>query len=225
MGETFTAGVAFIVEGPTEEEFYKRYIVWACERHPGFFFAEARDNGEVCYRVSNGVSSTLVKFMSMNSVSSIPSSAAWFLRSCVARHPRIPWEVFLAYDTDGHEGVICQAKPGDWTALRSTIGAEARSVTDLAAETDIEDVMLLDLKGVLMFLGLPEDTPVPIGGKGKSKMRRLFRQVSVKNAYHEGSKAKPLIRALNMETIATRAGIPFASIENALFSSNHPRGQ
>lgn len=223
MGETFTSGAAFIVEGPTEEEFYKRYIVLAADRHPGFYFTEARDNGEVCYRVSDGVSSTLVKFMSMNSVSSIPSSAAWFLSSCAARHPRIPWDVFLAYDTDGHEGAVCQAKPGDWVALKAKIGSAARSVTDLAAAADIEDVMLLDREGVLAYLGLPADTPVPTGGKGKSKMKRLFRQVEIKNAYHEGSKARPLIRALDMEAIAARSDIPFGNIEDALFP--HPKGR
>lgn len=216
--ESYGAGAAFIVEGQTEEEFYRQYLFWACCNHPGSYVREGRDHGEVCYVVCDGDRETLVKFMSMNSISQITNSGAWFLRSCVARHLGIPWHVFLAYDTDGHLAPVSQFHEGDWAALRREIGASAAYVTDLAAEADIEDVMLLDADGVLAFLGLPPDTKVPSGGKGKSKMKTLHRMVSVRNAYHEGSKARPLIKSLDMGLIASRSPIPFEAIDAAIWS-------
>ncbi len=218
LAESYDAGVAFIVEGQTEEEFYRQYLFWACLNHHGSYIREGRDLGEVCYVVCNEGRETLVKFMSMNSISQITNSGAWFLRSCAARHLGIPWHVFLAYDTDGHSAPVSQFHEGDWAALRGEIGASAASVTDLAAEADIEDVMLLDAEGVLAFLGLPLDTKIPAGGKGKSKMRRLHRMVSVRNAYHEGSKAGPLIKSLDMGLIASRSSIPFEAIDAAIWT-------
>ena len=218
LAESYDAGVAFIVEGQTEEEFYRQYLFWACLNHHGSYIREGRDLGEVRYVVCNEGRETLVKFMSMNSISQITNSGAWFLRSCAARHLGIPWHVFLAYDTDGHSAPVSQFHEGDWAALRGEIGASAASVTDLAAEADIEDVMLLDAEGVLAFLGLPLDTKIPAGGKGKSKMRRLHRMVSVRNAYHEGSKAGPLIKSLDMGLIASRSSIPFEAIDAAIWT-------
>lgn len=218
LAESYDAGVAFIVEGQTEEEFYRQYLFWACLNHHGSYIREGRDLGEVCYVVCNEGRETLVKFMSMNSISQITNSGAWFLRSCAARHLGIPWHVFLAYDTDGHSAPVSQFHEGDWAALRGEIGASAASVTDLAAEADIEDVMLLDAEGVLAFLGLPLDTKIPAGGKGKSKMRRLHRMVSVRNAYHEGSKAGPLIKSLDMGLVASRSSIPFEAIDAAIWT-------
>lgn len=216
----YLAGVAFIVEGQTEEEFYRQYLIWTAMRHPRTYFREGRDNGEVCYIVGSEQGEVLIKFVSMNSISQITNSATWFLRSCKARHAALPWDVFLAYDTDGHHVPVTQFMEGDWDELRSTIGTEARSLTDLAAEADIEDVMLLDETGVLSFLGLPLNTKIPQGGKGKSKMKALFRRVSVTNAYHEGAKARSLVRALDMSVIAARSPIPFRRIEEVIWTQD-----
>ncbi|MCR8908843.1 hypothetical protein NW198_09525 [Thermophilibacter sp. ET337] len=177
------------------------------------------------YAVFNGTREMLVKFMSMNSISQITNSAAWFLRSCVARHREIPWYVFLAYDTDGHNAPISQFHEGDWKVLREEIGGSARMVVNLAAEADIEDVMLLDPSGVLSFLGLPPDTEVPRGGKGKSKMKALHRMASVRRAYHEGTKARSLIRSLDMEAIAARSPIPFSAIDGVIWPAASPEGR
>ena len=59
---------------------------------------------------------------------------------------------------------------------------------------------------------------VPSGGKGKSKMKALHRMVSVRNAYHEGSKAGPLIKSLDMGLIASRSSIPFEAIDAAIWT-------
>lgn len=221
MSDDYLAGIALIVEGPTEEELYRQFLIWACHRHPGSYFHQDRDRGEVCYvmthAMSDGTQHVLVKFHSANTISRIPQAQAWFLQSCVGRHPSVSWHVFLAYDTDGHTNPVSQAKEGDWPELRAALSVSAESVTDLAADTDIEDVMLLDPAGVLRFLGLPTDTPIPSGGKGKSKMKRLFRAADIRRAYHEGSKALPLIKALDIGLVFERAGMPIDRLEAEAF--------
>ena len=217
MSDDYLAGIALIVEGPTEEELYRQFLFWACDKHPGSYFHQSRDRGEVCYVMSNGIQSVLVKFHSANTISRIPQAQAWFLQSCVGRHPSVSWHVFLAYDTDGHTNPVSQAKEGDWPELRAALSVSAESITDLAADADVEDVMLLDPAGALRFLGLPADTPIPSGGKGKSKMKRLFRTADVRRAYHEGSKALPLIKGLDLSLIFERAGMPIDRLEAAAF--------
>lgn len=221
MSDDYLAGIALIVEGPTEEELYRQFLIWACHRHPGSYFHQDRDRGEVCYTMthvtSDGTQGVLVKFHSANTISRIPQAQAWFLQSCVGRHPSVSWHVFLAYDTDGHTNPVSQAKEGDWPELRTALSVSAESVTDLAADTDIEDVMLLDPTSVLRFLGLPTDMPIPSGGKGKSKMKRLFRTADIRRAYHEGSKALPLIKALDMGLVFERAGMPIDRLEAEAF--------
>lgn len=38
--------------------------------------------------------------------------------------------------------------------------------------------MLCDLPGVLSFLGLPPETEMPPGNKGKTKLKKLYRKVA-----------------------------------------------
>lgn len=106
---------------------------------------------------------------------------------------------------------------GDWKRLRDDIDEAAESVTDLAASSDIEDIMLCDLEDVLVFLNLPADTPLPSGRKGKVRMKRLFRMVAVNHPYHEAEKVRPLIQALYMGKIAERAPLPLGRFESTLF--------
>jgi hypothetical protein len=68
--------------------------------------------------------------------------------------------------------------------------------------------MLCDYAGVLNFLGLPADTDLPNGRKGKARMKKLHKKVALNKPYHEGDKARPLIRALDMDKILKTAPIP-----------------
>ena len=54
--------------------------------------------------------------------------------------------------------------------------------------------MLCDLPGVLSFLGLPPETEMPPGNKGKTKLKKLYRKVAPNKAYHSGERAKDLMR-------------------------------
>lgn len=58
--------------------------------------------------------------------------------------------------------------------------------------------MPCDLPGVLSFLGLPPETEMPPGNKGKTKLKKLYRKVAPNKAYHSGERAKDLISHLDM---------------------------
>lgn len=77
----------------------------------------------------------------------------------------------------------------------------------MAAKADIEDVMLCDLPGVLSFLGLPPETEMPPGNKGKTKLKKLYRKVAPNKAYHSGERAKDLISHLDMAEIRASAPV------------------
>ena len=87
------------------------------------------------------------------------------------------------------------------------ISPTAQRVVDLAAKADIEDVMLCDLPGVLSFLGLPPETELPPGNKGKTKLKKLYRKVAPNKAYHSGERAKDLISHLDMAEIRASAPV------------------
>lgn len=66
------------------------------------------------------------------------------------------------------------------------------SITDLSASTEPL------LPGVLSFLGLPPETEMPPGNKGKTKLKKLYRKVALNKACHSGERAKGLISHLDM---------------------------
>lgn len=98
------------------------------------------------------------------------------------------------------------------------ISPTAQRVVDLAAKADIEDVMLCDLPGVLSFLGLPPETEMPPGNKGKTKLKKLYRKVAPNKAYHSGERAKDLISHLDMAEIRVSAPVPLGEIDRAVVS-------
>ena len=98
------------------------------------------------------------------------------------------------------------------------ISPTAQRVVDLAAKADIEDVMLCDLPGVLSFLGLPPETEMPPGNKGKTKLKKLYRKVAPNKAYHSGERAKDLISHLDMAEIRASAPVPLGEIDRAVVS-------
>ncbi len=213
---TYDIGVALIVEGGTEKVFYSEFIETRALAH-GVFIAKVEDGDGTNYIVTRrDGTSVLVKLNNVGTVTQMTNSAEWFHRSCASRHPGIPWTVFLGYDTDAYNSNITKFHEGDWARLRLDIEPKADAIIDLAAEADIEDIMLCDYAGVLNFLGLPADTNLPNGRKGKARMKKLHKKVALNKPYHEGDKARPLIRALDMDKILKTAPIPLASLEAAI---------
>lgn len=208
-------GLAFIVEGETEKIFYYEYLADLCIKL-GFSIKKDISSQEDLHIIATGNNKIIVMFWSSNSVSNITSSSIWFKRACAESHPKTQWTVFLCYDTDKYNAPITKFHKDDWTKLRRDIRKNATNIIDIAAEADIEDIILCDFENVLKFLGLPKNTQVPPGNKGKTKLKKLHRMVSNNNTYHSGSQARPLIQALNMEHLRLRAPIPLKEIDNAL---------
>lgn len=215
----FGFGAALIMEGATEEVFYSEFIRHLVAVHGASISRLENDgsSGSVLTR-PDGISA-LIMMDRVGTVTQMVNSGIWFERACAGRY-QIPWFVFLCYDTDEYCSNVTKFHEGDWARLHNQIGAQARQVIDLAASADIEDIMLCDYPGVLRFLGLPEDTALPPGRKGKARMKRLFHMVALNRPYHEGQKALPLIRSLDMEAIKAAAPVPFKELEETLFGGS-----
>lgn len=177
------------------------------------------DTTEDSYLICSSDDKRVVIMTSVNSVSQMTNSATWFERSCIGDFPEISWTVFLCYDTDAYCSDITMFHEGDWARLRGSIASQASAFIDLAAEADIEDVILCDLPGVLSFLRPPPQTEVPPGNKGKTKLKKLHRMVAVNKTYHSGERAKELIACLDMSVIKRNAPIPLEEIDGAINAS------
>lgn len=208
-------GLAFIVEGDTEKVFYHEYLANLCLMS-GYSLIKDEDSQEDLYAIGMGDDRALAMFWSSNSVSNIVNGSVWFKRACVEAYPEARWTVFLCYDTDEYNAPITKFHEGDWAALRCDIAEYATDVVDLAAEADIEDIILCDLENVLRFLGLPEGVQLPLGNKGKTKLKKLHRMVASNRTYHSGSRARPLIQALDMARLRNSAPVPLERIDEAL---------
>ena len=209
-------GLAFIVEGFTEKVFYLEYLSQLCKVR-GLDFRKVTESQEDCYIISSSTEEVIVMMFSTNSVSQMTNSATWFERACVNNcHHEIQWTAFLCYDTNEYNSDITKFHEGDWVILRASIEKQAIKVVDLAAEAEIEDMILCDFSNVLSYLGLPLETKIPSGNKGKAKLKKLYRMVAVNNAYHAGVRAKNLIASLDMNIIKESAPIPLKEIDEAV---------
>lgn len=190
---SYEKGIAFIVEGATERVFYEEYLKKLCSER-GMTITKDEKSQENKYTICAENRSILVLINNVGSVSQMTNSATWFHRACVKEYSNIGWSVFLCYDTDAYNSDITKFHEGDWLRLRQSIESDAESIADLAVQADIEDVMLCDFQGVLAFLGLDNNTPMPKGRKGKVKIKQLFRRSDPACAYHEGERARALIQ-------------------------------
>lgn len=208
-------GLVFIVESDTEKVFYLEYLTWLCDKLE-YSIEKDEVSQEDLHIINTSSGQVVVMFWSSNSVSNIVRGSIWFKHACVEGYPNISWTVFLCYDTDEYDAPISKFHEGDWASLCYDIERDSVSVVDMAAEADIEDIMLCDLESVLTYLGLPADTEIPPGNKGKTKLKKLYRMVAKNNTYHSGSRARPLIRALDMDVLRRCAPVPLKKIDEAL---------
>lgn len=217
MEENYSFGIAFIFEGDTEKVFYHTLLLHFLQKHPNYSLVahENEKAGEIYYILSSAEHSVLIKCNVVGTVSQMCNAGLWFQNRCHKAHSSLSWTVFLCYDTDNYSADISKFYEGDWKELRKTIERNRKSkVIDLAAQADIEDILLLDSDSIFTFLGI-QPIPIPTGKKGKSKLKKIFRIAG--NTYHEGEKAQPLIDALNMDVILSHSVIPFYEIENKCF--------
>ncbi|MBQ8280464.1 MAG: hypothetical protein IJZ23_11525 [Roseburia sp.] len=204
--EDYTEGIAFILEGTTEKVFYKAYLDYLLkmESEASLVRDSSSEDGEIIFCWSKGNKKILIKFYVVGTITQVVHSGKWFLNRCCKKH-KIPWTVYLCYDTDSSNANISKFYEGDWKNLRQELEkAKAKRVIDLAASADIEDIMLYDIESIIAFLNVPMPEKL-VGRKGKAKMKALYR--SAGKTYHEGDRAKDMIEALDFSKIVERAPI------------------
>ena len=216
MEQYYTNAVAFILEGDTEKVFYLNMLEHFCRQHTDWILERIVGDGEVYYCVNTSNSSVLIKLYVVQTISNMVKAHTWFDNRCKKVFPRLKWTVFLCYDTDNYSEDITKFYAGDWDELRKRICKGKNTIIiDLASSADIEDTMLLDYDSIIKFLEIDPIT-IPTGNKGKRIMKKLFRIKGPNFAYHEGSRAEPLIKSLDMNKIISLSPIPFIEIEKAL---------
>lgn len=219
MQKEYIYGAAFILEGETEKYFYQELLRYYCSIYPDISFVknENAENGEVLYYLCQGERKVLIKFNVVGTISQVVNVGDWFNNKCLLQHKGISWTAFLCYDTDDYTPNISKFYEGDWKELRKKLSKGGRSIiVDIAARADIEDIMLLDLEGVFRYVGVPL-CELPSGGKGKSRMKKIFRMKGPGSAYHAGERALPLIKALDFGKIIASSTLPLGEIENKCF--------
>ena len=213
MGE-YTRGIAFVLEGATEKVFYRAFLKWFAEQNNSSFVkGDNLDNGDIYFEWDNGAETILIKFNIVGTVTQVSHSGKWFANKCAKKY-KMPWKVFLCYDTDSSEYDITKFYQDDWKLLRKDlVKAKAEEIIDLAASADIEDIILTDLSGVCAYLGI--DVPEKLSGrKGKAKMKALYR--SCGNTYHEGDKAETMIESLNFQRIVDYSPLDLEKLSTVL---------
>ena len=210
MNENYTKGIALIMEGTTEKVFYCSLLEWLANRN-GYNFKKiyTTDLTDIFYEWYKDNQKIIIKINVVGTVTQISNSGNWFKNTCAKRY-KIPWSVFLCYDTDSYEDDISKFYEDDWKNLRKQLkGAKAARVVDLSAKAEIEDIMLIDLPGICEFLkiGKPEALH---GRTGKAKIKALYR--SCGSTYHEGEKCKAMIDSLDFKKILDEAPIELNSL-------------
>ena len=218
MNEDYTRGIAFIMEGTTEKVFYMSFLKWTARKMQcSFEKGKYLEKGDIYCVWDDGSEKILVKFNVVGAITQVSHSAKWFSSKC-SREYKIPWKVFLCYDTDNSANDISKFYEDDWKLLRSDLKkAKAEEIIDLAARADIEDIMLMDVAGICRYLGI--EVPDKLHGrKGKAKMKALFR--SCGSTYHEGDKAKDMIEGLDFQKIVENSPLNLQCLMNLLESHN-----
>ena len=214
MSENYTRGIAFIMEGTTEKVFYRTYLQWLAEKNNCTFEKlKVSDSGDIPFVWKNANEKILIKFNIVGTVTQVVHSGRWFANACAKKY-KIPWNVYLCYDTDSPENDISKFYQDDWKLLRESIQeAKATRIIDLAARADIEDVMLVDCLGVCNFLQI--SVPEKLAGRqGKAKMKALYRGVG--RTYHEGDRASGMIESLDFQKIMEEGPIAMKYLKDDL---------
>lgn len=220
MGNCFEKGIAFILEGDTEKVFYLSLLKHLCKKCDGVTIQKEIDSntGEIFYALGTAERKVLIMFHVVGTISQITNSGSWFERRCYGQHKSLAWTTFLCYDTDNYTPNISKFYEGDWKELRRTLSKrKSCSVIDLAAQADIEDIILVDANSVFKFLGITP-SEIPTGSKGKSKMKKIFRRKGPGCAYHAGERAGALINTLDFDKIISESPVPLNLIQTECFS-------
>ena len=227
MTNKYNKGIAFIAEGDTECQFYDALLKHYCKKHQDCSLSEEQDpaNFETYYTLTGPFGIKIIRMNSVGTITQMHNSASWFNNICALKGDRYPWTVFLCYDTDEYNANITKFYQDDWQTFRARIAKRrAKRIIDLAADADIEDLMLLDLHGISRYMERKTDLTqddIPKGRKGSARLKQLFIQQralgETKMYYHKGDRARALIDCLDMDVICAGNLLQLDMIERECF--------
>ena len=124
MENSYEQGFAFILEAATELAFYDILLNFLAERHPECKL-EKRTSDEIYepfYVVQGPFGTRVIRMNAVGTITQIKNSVHWFQNTCIhAKGKKIPWTVFLCYDTDSYNADITKFYEDDWKNFRKEI--------------------------------------------------------------------------------------------------------
>ena len=140
MNESYDRGIAFIFEGATEKVFYRSLLKWIARKN-GCTFEKivSEKDADLYYIWTHRSSKILIKVNTVGAITQITNTGKWFINTCAKKH-KVPWRVYLCYDTDNAQNDITKFYEGDWKLLRTDLKKTNAEVIDLAASADIEAI-------------------------------------------------------------------------------------
>ena len=176
------------VEGDTEEEFYKSYVIPQKRQQLG---------GKLHCTID------VINIKGVTNGGSVVSAKVKLLKQKIEVKDLNPnYVVACCYDTDVFE--VSSKPPVDWGKVCKTIRKEtpnAKFVTVKAIHC-IEDWFLLDLDGIFNYLRLPKPIKKPNGKNGVDSLKQLFKRAN--KIYTKGKKAEGLIAHLDITKIVSK---------------------
>lgn len=170
--------VAFLVEGPTEIEFYKAVVQTIRDKMGTPFDCR-------------------FEWIDMNGIGNYKSTAQRKFEALKRRYEKDDVYALLCIDTDVFK--LSKKPPIDKIAVMKTLESKgAKEVHYIEADQSIEDWFLSDFDGVVSYLGLPKSTRPP-RESGQDALRKLFN--SSNKVYIKGNRTNSFINALNIERI------------------------
>lgn len=176
--------VVIYVEGETDEEFYNKIKEHIKNKIPSKRFSVNALKVECIKGIGNFSTKLLNKFK----------------KEILVKYYGYEICVFLCYDHDVFEYSV--NPPVDRNKLeKDLLDAGASKVKHIVAYRSIEDYLMIDVKGVLKFLRLKENTRVK-GTNGLEKITNLFEKAN--RTYIKGTKVEGLIDSLDIEKICNK---------------------
>ena len=214
----YCLGIALIMEGDTEKYFYEEILKRICIDNQ-INFEKVLDEEELSYfyELTYNEQTVIVKIKNTETITQITNQYLWFKNNCSDKYNNINWYVALCYDTDGKS--ITAFSQFDWYSLKERICNlnNVKEIFDCAAQQDVEDLFLIDFKGILNFLNVTDNLDVTDlkGRKGKIKLKNLYTDYT-SLTYHEGKRALPLICSLDLRKIIIESNNNIKRIEEII---------
>ena len=176
--------VVIFVEGETEEELYKNYIIPLIRNE-----------------LPNKKLECEVSILNVRGVGGFKNDSIMKFKRLIEKNPNKEFIVALCYDTDIFE--FASVPPIDWNKVQSKMEKEgANKVIQVRARKSIEDWLLYDVEGICRWLRI--QVPSKVTGKnGYDKIKTLFKKGN--KIYIKGRKVSGLLERLDINKILEKA--------------------